>query len=236
MKFQLEPYHRNVTKEEVLEDIRRVAAELQKATLTKDDYKAHGKFSPSTAIRKCDSWLKALAEAGLSHTRPNIEICPDEFIPDLQRVAKKLGKNSVTTDEYKEHGRFSPNSIIKHFDKWFAALDAAGLDRTRTLHVTDEDYFENLERIWVHLGRQPRLNEIRKPFSRYSSGAYVDRFVTWRKALEAFISFVNDDPSAELEQNREDSDSADSQEIKQGTKPAPHAQSSRHISWRLQFR
>jgi len=44
MKFELEPYHRNVSDEELLEDLRRVAEEIGKRSVTKDEYNEKGHF------------------------------------------------------------------------------------------------------------------------------------------------------------------------------------------------
>ena len=191
MKFELEPYNRDITKEQVVNDIATVARQLGQSTLTTDDYRRHGKYSPDVARQRCGSWLKALAEAGLSTERHNTKAIPEQFIPDLKRVARLLGKSSVTINEYQDHGYFAPSTVANHFGTWFAALDAAGLNRTRTLHVTDEEYFENLEQRRVHFGRQPHYREVQKPFSRYSAGVYENRFGSWRKALVAFVAFVN---------------------------------------------
>jgi hypothetical protein len=68
---------------------------------------------------------------------------------------------------------------------------SGGLDKTRNLNISEEEYFKNLENIWKILGRQPRYSEIRKPFSKYSAGAYEYKFGSWRKALESFIKFIN---------------------------------------------
>lgn len=230
MKFELEPYYRGITKEQVIADIAAVAGQLGQSTLTADDYRRHGKYSPNVARRRCGSWLRALADAGLSTQRDNTKASPDQFIPDLERVAKLLGKSSVTTDEYQEHGRFAPSTVANHFGTWFAALDAAGLDRTRTLHVTNEEYFENLEHMWVHLGRQPRYSDVQKPFSRYSAGAYDNRFGSWRKALEAFVAFID----------RESNSTTESVPPNLVKKEVPavlavQPERSRSISWRLRF-
>lgn len=229
MKFELEPYHRGITKEAVVADIAAVACQLRQSTLTADDYRRYGKYSPDVARRRCGSWLAALADAGLSIQRHNSKASPDEFIPDIQRVAALVGKLSVTTDEYQEHGRFSPSTVVNHFGTWFSALDAAGLNRTRSLHVTNEEYFENLEQIWVHLGRQPHYGEVRKPFSRYSAGAYANRFGSWRNALQAFVDSVSREPenTAEPEQSQS--------EKKKPSVPLVQPGRSRSISWRDRF-
>jgi len=191
MKFELEPYHRNISPNEIRDDIRQVADKLNKTAITQEDYRRHGKFSPDVARRRFGSWFKALAEAGLGKTR-NLAISAEECVSDLKEVAKRLGKDAVTVDEYEENGKYTVTPFVRHFGSWFKALAVAGLKRTRTLHVSDEAYFENLEEMWVALGRQPHYAEVQKPFSRYCAGAYERRFGSWRKALEAFVLYVNE--------------------------------------------
>lgn len=234
MKFKLEPYHRNISKQQVVEDIRHVAQKLKRGTLTQQEYRQHGTFSPDVARRRCGSWFKALSEAGLRQSR-NLNISPEDCLADLKRVAQKLGKTSVTTEDYKAHGQFSPAPLVRHFGNWFAALDAAGLERTRILHVTDEDYFENLERMWVQLGRQPHYSEVQKPFSRYSAGAYEYRFGSWRKALESFVSFVNQESEAQDYVEDRSVEHAEKKIEKNEDQKPLIPQGSRHISWRLRF-
>jgi hypothetical protein len=65
--------------------------------------------------------------------------------------------------------------------------------------VSEEEYFQNIEEVWIKLGRQPLYREIEKPLSRYSAGAYERKFGSWRKALEAFVAFMN---AEDDEQNR----------------------------------
>ncbi len=117
---------------------------------------------------------------------------PDaELIEDLIRVAGILKKDSVTIDEYNETGRFHATTLTRRFGSWFKVLEKAGLKKTRILGVTDEEYFKNLEEVWVKLGRQPRYIDMQKPLSTYVAGAYEYRFGSWRRALERFVEYVN---------------------------------------------
>jgi hypothetical protein len=116
-----------------------------------------------------------------------------ELIADLLRVASELHKGSVTIEEYNEMGKYHSTTLSRRFGSWFKALEKVGLSKTRNLHITNEQYFENLEKVWSELGRQPKYADILKPFSKYSVGAYEYRFGSWRKALEQFISFIEDD-------------------------------------------
>ncbi|MCX7425670.1 MAG: HNH endonuclease [Planctomycetia bacterium] len=236
MKFKLEPYNRNISKQQVVDDIRRVATKLGKdsnGTLTIQEYEKHGSFDPGVARRACGSWFDAISEAGLCPSRL-LSVSAEDCIADLGNVARKLGKSSVTQREYSAHGKYSPKPLLRHFGSWFAAIAAAGLERTRTLHVTEQDYFENLEAVWVRLGRQPTYSEMRKPFSKYSVGAYVCRFGSWRGALESFVAFVNDESETRAGGRQYIEPSEEEPEQSKDQQRIP-GRTSRSISWRLRF-
>ena len=89
MKFQLEEYHRNVTDDELLADLKRVAAELDKDSVTQDQYDERGTFNGNTLSRRFGSWLKALEKAGLQKTR-HYSITEEEFFQNLEETWIKL--------------------------------------------------------------------------------------------------------------------------------------------------
>lgn len=59
------------------------------------------------------------------------------------------------------------------------------------MNLPEEELFNNLEEVWIELGRQPKYNEMQKPLSKYHVGTYENRFGTWRKALKRFVEYVN---------------------------------------------
>ncbi|MGA2168569.1 MAG: HNH endonuclease [Terracidiphilus sp.] len=125
-------------------------------------------------------------------------VSDSELIADLRRVASELRKGSVTRAEQDERGNIHSCTIVRRFGSWSVALEKAGLENARTpMNVPEEDLFRNLEEVWTRLGRQPRYAETCKPLSRYSSGTYEKRFGTWRKALEAFIAYINEGAASE---------------------------------------
>lgn len=146
-----------------------------------------------------------------------------ELIDDIVRVANFLKKDSVTIDEYNENGEYHATTLTRRFGSWFAALEKAGLKKTRTLGVTDEEYFQNLEEVWTKLGRQPKYNDMQKPLSRYVAGAYEYRFGTWRKALEKFVEYLNQEDVPKIDKEKLES------------KPIKRHKTKRSISWRLRF-
>jgi HNH endonuclease len=160
-------------------------------------------------------------------------ISNEVLLNDLIKLSKHFGKESVTQSEYEVHGQYSCKPFYRRFGSWNKALIAAGLKKNRTLGITNEELFANLETIWRTLGRQPHYSEVQKPKSLYSVDAYAKRFGSWRKALEAFVEYVNQEitaPSAsDLKPNNEFASNL------QSNKQAKTPTKSRHISWRLRF-
>jgi hypothetical protein len=158
------------------------------------------------------------------------DITDSELIADLQRIAGELGKSSITIDEYNERGKYHNTTLSRRFGGWFKALEEAGLSRTRNLHITDEEYFENIQEVWLKLGRQPRYQEMHKPLSKYSAGAYEYRFGKWRTALEKFVRYVNKEVviSSSSKRAKHTKSSTPSKLLRHFTK--------RSINWRLRFR
>jgi len=138
-------------------------------------------------------------------------ITDDELIADLRDVANKLQKDSVTHSEYDQQGKFNSHIFGRRFGGWLNALEKAGLQKTRNYNVTEEETFQNLENIWMKLGRQPRREDLCAPLSKYSGAFYEYRFGTWSNALEKFVTYINKeeniktleiDPSSQHKTNR----------------------------------
>jgi Homing endonuclease associated repeat/HNH endonuclease len=116
----------------------------------------------------------------------------DELLGELRRVAVVLSKSTVTIDQFNEHAKFHSSTLARRFGSWFKALEAAGLSKTRNLNLTNGQLFENLVAVWLKLGRQPKYQDLTKEHSLFSAGTYENRFGTWRKGLEAFVSWANE--------------------------------------------
>jgi hypothetical protein len=122
-------------------------------------------------------------------------ISDKDLISDLKCLAEEL-KRSPTMEDYKERGKYSCDTYCRRFGGWLKALKIAGLKATRSpINIPVEDLFMNLEEVWIKLERQPRYNEIQKPLSKFSAGTYEKRFGSWRKALEAFVNYMNEEGS-----------------------------------------
>jgi hypothetical protein len=64
-KFELNLRERNISKEKLLEDLKRVAGSFNQETVTAAFYSQKGKFGVNTFLRRVGSWNKALEACGL---------------------------------------------------------------------------------------------------------------------------------------------------------------------------
>jgi primosomal protein N'' len=235
-KFEFEPYHRHVSDEELMTDLKRVASELKKQSVVMNEYDKYGKFGRHAFKRRFGSWNKALEKAGLKITKlqgitdNHRHVSDEELMTDLKRVASELKKQSVVMDEYDKYGKFGRHAFKRRFGSWNKALEKAGLKITKLQGITDKEYFENLEQVWIKLGRQPRRDNMCLPLSKYSSSAYKHKFGTWNKTLERFIEYVN----------KKEIPETDKQPIVNQQLDLLYEQASKHktpraVNWRLRF-
>jgi 5-methylcytosine-specific restriction endonuclease McrA len=153
-------------------------------------------------------------------------VTDEELITELQRVALELNKHALTRVENDERGKYGTTTYVRRFGSWFNALERAGLQKTRTpMNLPEEELYKNLEEVWIKLGRQPRYQEIQRPLSKYHVATYEHRFGTWRKALENFVAYINNEESTASEETIKNVE----------IEPSTRHKTSRTINWRLRF-
>ena len=199
MKFELNDYHRNTSNEEFIFDVTRTAEVLNKTTLTTDEYSTHGKYHSSTLIRRFGSWKKVLELSGLETKGHNFKFAfsDNDVIADVKRVATIYKQDTITANEYSEYGTYHSHTLIRRYGGWNKILKLAGMSLNMNRNFTTEEMFEEIERIWILLGRQPTTTDIKGGISKFSLQSYARRFGGWRGALEAFVDYINSDFSNE---------------------------------------
>ncbi len=192
-QFELEPDIKKVTNDQLIADLIHVASQLNSNSLTLKEYRKHGKFKSTIFHYRFHGWSNALMKAGLKngHSRSKIIIDDAGLIADLKKVALILKTNSITQDEYNQHGKFHCATLQARFGSWLKAKDLAGLKRREHPSISDEEYFKNMEEVWIKLGRQPHFSDMKEPISKYSGSGYYHNFGGWRIALERFVEYVN---------------------------------------------
>ena len=68
MKFEFNDFHRDISDEELLQDLRRVHTIIAEngSELTFRSYNEHGRFSSATISTRFSTWNNALIKAGLT--------------------------------------------------------------------------------------------------------------------------------------------------------------------------
>lgn len=189
-------------------EIGRVADLVGGPSLSTAEFKAHARVGLTTLRRRFGGWREALGAAGLAHLYnevPAVRISPtlgrtwtrENVITELQRVASLLGRNTVTVDDFRAHAIVGLGTVRSRFGTWPAALRAAGLDSvSHGKRYTDEQCFENLLTVWMHLGRPPKYQEMGNAPSTVGGKAYVKRWRTWNRAIHAFIAYAESDSAS----------------------------------------
>lgn len=150
-------------------------------------------------------------------------VSDSELINDLKRVAEKLNKETITIDDYNQYGKFHATTLTRRFKSWFICLELANLKMSRSaLNISNESLFEDIERVWILLGKQPSYQDMSK-YSQYSMGTYERRFNGWRGALNAFVDYINK------------SDVIDNEQVLANNKDTNITRTNRNINLRLRF-
>lgn len=205
MKFELNDYHRNISDHELIQDVQDVAQKLNKDTLTGREYSQHGKYHHGTVQRRFGSWKNVLELCKLKKHGHNFKytFSDEEVVADLNRVAQIVNKITLTHDEYSALGEYHASTLINKYGSWNKILELAGMKLNLQRNFSSEEMFEEIERIWIILGRQPTSTDIKNGISKYSLNSYARRFGGWRKALEAFVSFINSDATTFADEETE---------------------------------
>ncbi|MBI3485957.1 HNH endonuclease [Candidatus Daviesbacteria bacterium] len=152
----------------------------------------------------------------------------DELIADLKNTAKKLNQDFVTREQQDEFGNFDSSNIADRLGGWAKAHELANLKLARhqkSLRLSDDELFQNLEEVWTKLEHQPIQADMFPPLSKFSAGVYKRHFGTWMKGLEKFVENINNEENIASESSTKNLDA----------EPSTRHKTKRDINWRLRF-
>lgn len=122
----------------------------------------------------------------------NRNVPDQDLLDDLKVVAEKLGLDKITSRQYDSSGgKYTSGTMGVRFGSWNKALEKAGLNTVMKHNPTELELFQNLEEVWIKLGRQPVFRDMKRPNSKFSALPYRTKFGTFRNALIAFVEFIN---------------------------------------------
>jgi hypothetical protein len=196
---------RQITVQDILEDIKRVAGISKSSTLTKKVFSKYASVSVNTIINRFGTWHSALLRAGLGEksigkvpprklTSPHSRLITDaEIIAELKYVASKLAKSVVTRSDFDYCStKMSSSTVVTRFGSWKKGLTKALLELSLTARrYSEQECFENILQVWEYYGKQPTKEMMNRPPSKIRTGTYSHRWGSWFNALKAFITSAN---------------------------------------------
>jgi len=121
-----------------------------------------------------------------SYSRENV-------VRELQRLAAALGKNTLTLQDIKVHGRISGPVVYARFGSLRHALLEAGLEPGKC-RFTNQELCFFLVQVWTHTfqqyGRSPMRQDLRTFGCKVHPSTFAKRFGGWNRALLAAAEFM----------------------------------------------
>jgi hypothetical protein len=137
----------------------------------------------------------------------------DNLISDLKIIRCKHPDVPISYLLYKSSGgNYSRDTFRTHFGSWANALKAAGGVSAHST-FSNEDLFDEMQRLWEQFGRQPTFDEMQK-HGKVNPHTYHNRFGGWIKAVHAFCDDRNNDPTPGAPPEIPDSTSVAIEEIR----------------------
>jgi hypothetical protein len=122
MEFELNLRNINVSNEELIDDIKKVATALNKDTVTIEEYNKYGKYHSNTLQRRFRSWFVVLQIAGLNESRSEFNIDDNLLLDNIANVWIELGRQPTSKDMKKPLSKYGTNTYLRHFNSWNNAL------------------------------------------------------------------------------------------------------------------
>jgi hypothetical protein len=107
----------------------------------------------------------------------------DELLIDLRKVAEQLGCQSITKEQYDQHGRFCSATMRNRFGSWNKALFLSGLIVKKRVDIPQEELLIDLKRVASELGMQTVTREQYRQYGNFSGDTVVRKYNSWAAAL-----------------------------------------------------
>lgn len=123
MKFKLDLFHRNTSEDDMLNDLKSVSKEIQKQSVTMEEYNKFGKFHSTTLTRKMGSWFNILKKANLETSRSLINLSNEELFKNLEEVWIELGRQPKYIEMQKPLSKYHSGTYTNRFGSWLNACE-----------------------------------------------------------------------------------------------------------------
>jgi len=146
MKFELKPYTKSVSVDEIIGDFREVANKLNKDSITQKEYLNNGKHSIKTVYNKFSSWKKVLDAAGLKlYSNTGSIVTEEELFANLEIVWTKLGRQPSYNEMIKPLSKYHACTYERRFKGWRKALEKFVSSINGEVNISSEEAITKLE-------------------------------------------------------------------------------------------
>lgn len=121
MKFDLKLHRRDISDDEIIVDLKRVADSID-SNLTQNIYKDLGKYTPSNIARRFKSWNKALELAGIP-VKTYRDISKEDLFKNIENVWISLGRQPKYIEMKFPLSKYTSATYETYFGKWNMALE-----------------------------------------------------------------------------------------------------------------
>jgi len=194
------------SRSELVEDLRRAWETLGKRP-SWTEYKEHGHFSISRYENEFGTWVNAIEHCIKVHDfkiegSSTLHSTSQILLADIKAIASANNLSSIEFKKYREFGgSYSIGTFQNTFGSWRKACGEAGLRPGRSLIYSDDEFFDEIQRLWELLGGEPKAREI-KIQSSISFNAFVKRFGSHSKTIHAFCIDRENSGSPDIPQER----------------------------------
>ena len=112
----------DTTKEDFINDVKRVAKELQSINLSAFEYDKYGKYNHRKIAKIFKTWNNALKEAGLLN-KISKNLTEEELFDNLLNVWQKLGRQPCYDEMHQPLSTCSGKPYVTKYGSWYNALE-----------------------------------------------------------------------------------------------------------------
>jgi hypothetical protein len=185
-------------KQDVIAEIQRVAKQLNKQTISLDEFNRHATFSQGPVYSLFGSWIEALRQAGLRPAAPSwmtrSRVKAPEILDEIRRIARALGISTISYNQFRRHSCFGLKPIQREFGTWKKAVEAAGLSVPES-RIPDAQLEAEFRRVHTKLGRVPTTYEFDVE-SQIDTTTYQRRFGSWNAAVSHYLGAEHARPTS----------------------------------------
>lgn len=155
--------------------------------------------------RRFGSWKKAVEKFCMKFNYDikgltGNEATPELLLYELKKIALKTNSKILFFKRYKElGGTYSIGTFQNHFGSWENAIKKIGLKDGHASRYSKEELFDELQRVWELLGRQPEYRDMKK-YGQIHGSSFSNEFGSWIKAIHGFCS-DRENPHKEADKN-----------------------------------